>query len=118
MRFFLKKISNKTTAYYFILIWIIVAFLLESSDLWISINLYDPNATWAILLVVSACMPSMKPQAWNVDRWQPAGVHPSRFMAKVCPVAAGPDSFTMWHWTQPFVFKPWGEIIVMLVPLR
>lgn len=50
MRFFLKKISNKTTAYYFILIWIIVAFLLESSDLWISINLYNPNATWAILL--------------------------------------------------------------------
>jgi membrane-associated phospholipid phosphatase len=46
----LKKISNKTTAYYFILIWIIAAFLLESSDLWISINLYNPNADWAILL--------------------------------------------------------------------
>lgn len=46
----MKKISNKTTAYYFILIWIIAAFLLESSDLWISINLYNPNAAWAILL--------------------------------------------------------------------
>ncbi len=46
----MKKISNKTTAYYFILIWIIAAFLLESSDLWISINLYNPNAVWAILL--------------------------------------------------------------------
>ena len=46
----MKKISNKTTAYYFILVWIIAAFLLESSDLWISINLYNPNAQWAILL--------------------------------------------------------------------
>ena len=46
----MKKISNKTTAYYFILIWIIAAILLESSDLWISINLYNPNAVWAILL--------------------------------------------------------------------
>lgn len=46
----MKKISNKTTAYYFILIWIIAAFLLESSDLWISINLYNPNAGWAIFI--------------------------------------------------------------------
>jgi membrane-associated phospholipid phosphatase len=46
----LKKISNKTTAYYFILVWIIAAFLLESSDLWISINLNNPNAPWVILL--------------------------------------------------------------------
>ena len=46
----MKKISNKTTAYYFILVWIIAAFLLESSDLWISINLNNPNAPWVILL--------------------------------------------------------------------
>ena len=46
----MKKISNKATAYYFILIWIIAAFLLESSDLWISINLYNPNAGWAIFI--------------------------------------------------------------------
>jgi membrane-associated phospholipid phosphatase len=46
----LKKISNKTTAYYFILIWIVAAFLLESSDLWISINLNNPDANWVILL--------------------------------------------------------------------
>ncbi len=46
----MNKISNKTTAYYFILIWIIAAFLLESSDLWISINFYNPDAAWAILL--------------------------------------------------------------------
>lgn len=46
----MKKISNKTTAYYFILVWITAAFLLESSDLWISINLYNPNADWAIFL--------------------------------------------------------------------
>lgn len=46
----MKKISNKKTAYYFILIWIIAAFLLESSDLWISINLYNPNLGWAIFL--------------------------------------------------------------------
>ena len=46
----MKKISNKTTAYYFILIWIVAAFLLESSDLWISINLNNPDATWVILL--------------------------------------------------------------------
>lgn len=46
----MKKISNKTTAYYFILVWIVTAFLLESSDLWISINLYNPNSGWAIFL--------------------------------------------------------------------
>ncbi|HEX9252151.1 MAG TPA: phosphatase PAP2 family protein [Ignavibacteriaceae bacterium] len=46
----MKKISNKTTAYYFILIWIVAAFLLESSDLWISINLYNPDSGWAIFL--------------------------------------------------------------------
>jgi len=46
----LKKISNKATAYYFIIIWVIAAFLLESSDLWISINLYNPKAIWAIFI--------------------------------------------------------------------
>lgn len=46
----MKKISNKSTAYYFIIVWIIIAFLLESSDLWISINLYNPNSEWAIFL--------------------------------------------------------------------
>lgn len=46
----MKKRTNKTIAYYFILFWIIAAFLLESSDLWISINLYNPNAGWAIFL--------------------------------------------------------------------
>jgi membrane-associated phospholipid phosphatase len=46
----LKKISNKATAYYLIIVWVIAAFLLESSDLWISINLYNPNAVWAILI--------------------------------------------------------------------
>lgn len=46
----MKKISNKATAYYFILVWVIAAFLLESSDLWISINLYNPNSGWAIFL--------------------------------------------------------------------
>ena len=46
----MKKISNKATAYYFIVVWIIAAFLLESSDLWISINLYNPNSVWAIIL--------------------------------------------------------------------
>jgi len=46
----LKKISNKATAYYLIIVWVIAAFLLESSDLWISINLYNPNAAWANVL--------------------------------------------------------------------
>jgi membrane-associated phospholipid phosphatase len=46
----LKKISNKATAYYLIIIWVIAAFLLESSDLWISINLYNPNSGWSIFL--------------------------------------------------------------------
>lgn len=46
----MKKRSNKTVAYYFILIWIVAAFLLESSDLWISINLYNPNSGWAKFL--------------------------------------------------------------------
>ena len=46
----MKKRSNKTSAIYFILFWIVAAFLLESSDLWISINIYNPNSTWAIFL--------------------------------------------------------------------
>ncbi|MFZ1281066.1 MAG: phosphatase PAP2 family protein [Ignavibacteriaceae bacterium] len=46
----MKKISNKATAYYLIIIWVIAAFLLESSDLWISINLYNPNSGWSIFL--------------------------------------------------------------------
>lgn len=46
----MNKRSNKTIAYYLILIWIIAAFLLESSDLWISINLYKPTTVWAIIL--------------------------------------------------------------------
>lgn len=44
------KRSNKTLAYYLIAVWIIAAFLLESSDLWISINAYDPQTFWAVLL--------------------------------------------------------------------
>lgn len=47
---YLKKISNKTTVSYFIFIWIVAAFLLESSDLWISVNLYNPASYWARLL--------------------------------------------------------------------
>ena len=46
----MKKISNKATAYYLIIVWVIAAFLLESSDLWISIILYNPTAAWAIFL--------------------------------------------------------------------
>ncbi len=46
----MKKRSNKTIAYYLIFIWIVAAFLLESTDLWISINLYNPNSAWAIFL--------------------------------------------------------------------
>lgn len=44
------KRSNKTFAYYLIAVWIIAAFLLESSDLWISIKVNDPNSFWAIVL--------------------------------------------------------------------
>ncbi|MDY0082085.1 MAG: hypothetical protein RBR74_02770, partial [Ignavibacteriaceae bacterium] len=46
----MKKASNKTTVSYFIFIWIVAAFLLESSDLWISVNLYNPGLFWAKLL--------------------------------------------------------------------
>lgn len=46
----MKKRSNKTIAYYLIAVWIIAAFLLESSDLWISISLYFPDSGWASFL--------------------------------------------------------------------
>ncbi len=46
----MKRRTNKATAYYLILIWIVAAFLLESTDLWISINLYNPNSGWASFL--------------------------------------------------------------------
>ncbi len=47
---YLKKASNKTTVSYLIFIWIVAAFLLESSDLWISVNFYNPASFWAGLL--------------------------------------------------------------------
>ena len=50
VKIYLKKTSNKTTVSYFIFIWIVAAFLLESSDLWISVNLYNPASYWARLL--------------------------------------------------------------------
>lgn len=46
----MKRRSNTTIIYYLVTIWIVAAFLFESSDLWISINLYNPNAYWAIFL--------------------------------------------------------------------
>lgn len=46
----MKRRSNKTLAIYLIAIWVVAAFLLESSDLWISINLFNPDCTWAIFL--------------------------------------------------------------------
>lgn len=46
----MKKISNKATAIYLIIVWIIAAFLLESSDLLISTSLYNPDSGWAKLL--------------------------------------------------------------------
>lgn len=46
----MKKRSNKTIAIYLIIIWVVAAFLLESSDLWISMSIYNPNLDWVILL--------------------------------------------------------------------
>ncbi len=46
----MKRRSNKTLAIYLIVIWVVAAFLLESSDLWISINLFNPDYTWVIFL--------------------------------------------------------------------
>jgi membrane-associated phospholipid phosphatase len=46
----LKKRSNKKTIIYFVLAWLVCAFLLESTDLWISVNVYNPKSWWSILL--------------------------------------------------------------------
>lgn len=55
----MKKISNKATAIYLIIIWIIAAFLLESSDLWISSSLYNPDSSWAKLLEMYGELPGL-----------------------------------------------------------
>lgn len=46
----MKKRTNKKTIIYFVITWIILAFLLESTDLWISINLYNPDSSWALFV--------------------------------------------------------------------
>jgi membrane-associated phospholipid phosphatase len=46
----LKKRTNKKTIIYLLVAWIILAFLLESTDLWISINLYNATSVWANFL--------------------------------------------------------------------
>jgi len=46
----LKKRTNKKTVIYLLVAWIILAFLLESTDLWISINLYNATSVWANFL--------------------------------------------------------------------
>jgi membrane-associated phospholipid phosphatase len=46
----LKKRTNKKIIIYFLIAWVIIAFLLESTDLWISVNVYNPNSGWGILL--------------------------------------------------------------------
>lgn len=46
----MKKRTNKKTIIYLLVAWIILAFLLESTDLWISINLYNATSVWANFL--------------------------------------------------------------------
>ena len=46
----MKKRTNKKIVIYFVLLWVIFAFLLESTDLWISVKVYDPNSWWSIFL--------------------------------------------------------------------
>lgn len=46
----MKKRTNKKTIIYLLVAWIILAFLLESTDLWISINLYNATSVWADFL--------------------------------------------------------------------
>ncbi len=46
----MKKRTNKKTVIYLLVAWIILAFLLESTDLWISINLYNATSVWANFL--------------------------------------------------------------------
>lgn len=55
----MKKISNKATAIYLIVIWIIAAFLLESSDLWISTSLYNSDSSWAKFLEMYGELPGL-----------------------------------------------------------
>jgi membrane-associated phospholipid phosphatase len=46
----LKKRTNKKIVLYLIILWIIAAFLLESSDLWISVSVYNPGSLWANII--------------------------------------------------------------------
>lgn len=46
----MNRQQNRTTLTYVILLWVVLAFLLESSDLLISINFYDPQSIWAKFL--------------------------------------------------------------------
>lgn len=43
----LKKYRTKTTFYFLLIVWLILAFLFESSDLFLSNILYNPESSWA-----------------------------------------------------------------------
>ena len=46
----MKKRSNNNKIVYLVIAWLITAFLLESTDLWISVSLYKPDSLWASIL--------------------------------------------------------------------
>ncbi len=55
----MKKRTNKTIVIYLVIIWIIAAFLLESTDLWLSIHFYNPNSYWGNLLEMFGEIPGL-----------------------------------------------------------
>lgn len=55
----MKKRTNKTIIIYLIIIWIISAFLFESTDLWLSIRLFNPNSEWAKYLELFGEIPGL-----------------------------------------------------------
>lgn len=55
----MKRRTNKTIIIYIIIIWIIAAFLLESSDLWISVKFYNPGSEWAKILEIFGEIPGL-----------------------------------------------------------
>lgn len=55
----MKKRSNKKTIIYLLVAWIILAFLLESTDLWISRNLYNPTSIWSNFLEMFGEIPGL-----------------------------------------------------------
>ncbi len=55
----MKKYQNRTTIYFLLVLWLVLAFLFESSDLLLSNYLYNPQSSWARFIELYGEIPGL-----------------------------------------------------------